>query len=524
MSATVLFRWGGTEYVVDRGYAPRERWLDSLDLPVVGSMPDALVWDDVSVDFYARQRRLRFVRVEAPLADQRLQAQIGGDGRVAVSAERLRKLVDDGSLAGGAGPRDALSWLRAHDPGAIVRVSGYCRFVGPAFAQRPDANAVPSPPNTASSICVILNYRDHAGVTIACLEHLARQVLTAELEVLVVDNRSSAEERAHVDAALSRLFPASAKHLRYDAPFNLSYQNNFAAAQSTADVLLLLNNDCYLLDAHCLQTLANWAMTPGVGSVAPRMVGKGGRLVTAGVNAGVDRATGQKRIWECEYPSLSRVVRWTAANSTACAAINRQAWFDVGGMDACFFPSQYDDADLCLRMGRRGWKHVYVGNVSVFHEPGTTEERKQAEIARLMRELLERHDVMEAAAETTAFEVLKKVPRLVNDDARAWREFLVCFRLATTWQESSAPEPPVAGSEDLRKAWSELERLSDAPGRMPGGTAECDTWYQADQCRLMLQSIRVCRAFLEYRGEGEEATVKALDAVEAYLRRESVST
>ena len=316
------FRWFGTEYFVDRGYAPRRRVLDELEAATQPSAPDAIVWDDVSIDFHLRTCRLRLVRSQPPLRDVRLNSQVTAKGRVAINKALLRELIAKRTLPRGSGPAEALQWLLVHRPGDILQVPEQFRFIGPMFEHRYENGVQPKPSAKARSVAVVVNYRDHPEVTVACLEHLARQVLTADLHVIVVDNRSGVGERARVDEALARLFPAKrgfgrkvqTEHHEYDAPFNLSAQNNLAASRSTADVLVMLNNDCLLLDPTCVQSLADWAMTPGVGTAAPRMLGLGGRLVTAGVNAGIDPGTGEPRVWECEFPVYSRLVRSTAAN------------------------------------------------------------------------------------------------------------------------------------------------------------------------------------------------------------------
>jgi hypothetical protein len=286
-------------------------------------------------------------------------------------------------------------------------------------------------------------------------------------------------------------------------------------------VIVLLNNDCFVLDPGCIQTLSDWALMPGVGSAAPRMLGVGGRLMTAGVNAGIDPGTGAPRVWECEFPVYSRLVRFTAANSTACAAINRAAWDDVRGMDAEAFPSQYDDADLCLRMARQGWTHLYVGSTAVFHEPGTTEERKKAEIAHLMDRLLARHDVASVSHVTPCFEVLRKGPKLTNDDARVWRDFVGSFQRVVNWLKEVEEGAPVDGGEPVLAAWAELERMVAEPVAIPVSSRQSDLWYRDEQCRLMQQCVRICAAFGDHLGDDGYDGI--LSSIEAHLRRSQVA-
>jgi hypothetical protein len=234
------FRWFGTEYMVDAGYAPRRKLLDELEAETRASEPDLIVWDDVAVDFHVRTCRLRLVRCRAPFSDARLASQTKGRGRIAVRKTLLRELISNGCVAAESGPADAFQWLVENGSPEVLELPEQFRFVGPTFEHRYEKGPVPAPTSRARSVAVILNYRDHAGVTIRCLEHLARQVVTADLEIIVVDNRSLPEERARVDVALARLFPRRPSgvparrtmHLTYDAPFNLSDQNNFAVRQT----------------------------------------------------------------------------------------------------------------------------------------------------------------------------------------------------------------------------------------------------------------------------------------------------
>lgn len=507
----------GETYLVERGFQPPPEAVAAAARAFAGaSPPDAWLWDDILIDFYPRQRRLRTVRASAPLDDARLHSQLRGPGRGAIGAGRLEALRRAGTVREDASPADALDWLLQHAPERVARLPGHYRFAGTAFERRYEADGGVAPGARARSIAVVMSYRDHSDVTIRCLEHLASQRTEAEVEVIVIDNRSADGEREAVDRALSTLFPARARHLLFDARFNLSYQNNVGVALTSADVVVMLNNDCFMLDPGCLQEIADWAMVPGVGTVAPRMLGRGGRLMTAGVNAGIDHGTGEQRLWECEFEPFSRLVRWTAANSTACAAISREAWHAVGGMDSCAFPSQYDDADLCLRMSAAGYRHLYVGTACVFHEPGTSEPRKREESTRLMQLLLARHGGVAGGA-WPEFEVFRRGEFPVDSTAAAWKMFSDCFRKVVGWLKAH-PDPESAGpGHPLVEAWRELDAMCAEPRPMPVDVRDADTMHAAEQSRLMLQAVQVCRRFAAFN-EVKPSLEPALAAIESQLR------
>lgn len=55
--------------------------------------------------------------------------------------------------------------------------------------------------------------------------------------------------------------------------------------------------------------------------------------------------------------------------SGACCFARREALVSVGGFDEDFF-LYFEDIDLCVRMGKRGWKTLFVPLAKVFHQGG----------------------------------------------------------------------------------------------------------------------------------------------------------
>lgn len=452
--------------------------------------PDAFIWDDLVVDYALPARQLRLLRVRLPIDDFILLDQLDHAGRCAIRSDRLLQFAKAGALASPTDTSGALRLLLRDPSYRVERLEAPMRFVGPSFDPTVLAAPPPAPSGRAGRIAAIVNYRDHAHVTIACLEHLARQTLRSALDVIVVDNQSVPEQRAAVEAALNRLFagrPAvRVQHPVFNAPFNLSYQNNYAAVLSDADVLFMLNNDCLLLDPACLQLLADWAATPGVGSASARLVGDGARLITAGVNAARHPKAGDERVWECDQAYLSDIVRGTPAVSTACAAISRAAWFAAGGMDSAAFPTQYDDADLCLRMGKLGYRHLHVGTVSGFHQPGASEARTRQTVQNKLALLMSRHRLDTIVGAGPEFIPLRPAPPFDDGRAHAWIEFAACSRLAARAKAEAGPA--------ARAAWERLDALSTPEG-VPNGPVSAGMGRR-QQRAFFKQVLEVCRAFL----------------------------
>jgi len=253
------------------------------------------------------------------------------------------------------------------------------------------------PTHTASAISVICNYRDHSDITLRLIQSLAHQVTGAPIEVVLVNNQSTQEELQRVrDGAESILTSAGLKvvHIDYDFPFNHSAQCNMAAKIASGDTLVMVNNDAKFLDKHALQEMADWAHTPGIATAGPRVVGDWGRLISAGIEIIVRPHTGILRIRESQYLPLSRVVRHTVGNSFCCCAIKKTIWEKLEGLRADVFPTQYNDADFVIRCLNVELRHLYIGHLAIYHEPGKSESRTVERVEALHARLVQLHPNM----------------------------------------------------------------------------------------------------------------------------------
>ena len=60
--------------------------------------------------------------------------------------------------------------------------------------------------------------------------------------------------------------------------------------------------------------------------------------------------------------------------SGACFLVRRSAFEQVGGFDEAYF-MYLEDVDLCWRLGRAGWRVVYVPAAEVTHLQGVSTDR-----------------------------------------------------------------------------------------------------------------------------------------------------
>jgi GT2 family glycosyltransferase len=342
-------------------------------------LPEALVWDDL-VFKLDKKGRLTPFRVEWPELDALLFPHVSHAGRCAIRGDILHNLIQEGHLSKSSDTSAALAILSQIPTAKIIHLEYVLRFVGRQSSSVYRPLGYPTPIAKASSISIIINYRDHPELMEVCLRSIVQQVVTAEIEIVLVDNQSQPIYRQAVDEQIERLIPSRirVRHLSYDKPFNHSAQTNMASENSGGEVLFMLNNDAYFIDQNVLQTLADWSMTPKVASVGLRTLGKNGRLVSSGVQTCLPLASRPARIQESTVKPLSQTIHYVSGNGFACAAVSRRAWVELGGLNAVDFPTQYNDADYCLRALDSGFRHIYIGSLSAYHEPGKSETRTRA--------------------------------------------------------------------------------------------------------------------------------------------------
>src|SRR5690606_4665964 len=90
-------------------------------------------------------------------------------------------------------------------------------------------------------------------------------VQTCALPILVVDNGSTEPDALACLDELGRR--DRVRVLRYDAPFNYSAINNWAAAQCDGEVLGLVNNDIEVITPGWLREMVSHAVRPEIGAV-----------------------------------------------------------------------------------------------------------------------------------------------------------------------------------------------------------------------------------------------------------------
>ena len=218
-------------------------------------------------------------------------------------------------------------------------------------------------------------------LTSRCLETLERSLPGVDYEVLIVDDVSTdgTPEFLKTLRAPYRVFLNEKKG-------NFAINNNLAAREARADVLLFLNNDTELAPGWYEPLREGLARFPDAGFIGNHQTSPAtGRYDHMGV-------VFAPWITPAHYgQDFSRVPGWLrtgytpwSAVTAACCITRKDTFWAAGGFDEAYV-NGCEDIDLCLRMHRQGRRH-YVANESVIvHHKCASPGRKKFNDVNLAR-------------------------------------------------------------------------------------------------------------------------------------------
>jgi len=248
-------------------------------------------------------------------------------------------------------------------------------------------------PRERPLVSIIIPTHNAGSLVQLCLASIFARTNYAPFEVLLIDNRSDDPASLEIFAAAAR--DDGVRVIRYDAPFNYSAIQNFAAREAQGEVLCLLNNDIEVLSTHWLDEMVALALRPGSGAVGARLYYPDLRLQHAGVITGLGGVAGHGfKHFERGDPGTPQFRPHLTQNLTAvtaaCLVIRKAVYFEAGGFDEAGLAVAFNDVDFCLKVDALGYRNVYAPAAELIHHESASRGREdtpekiqrfQAEIA-----------------------------------------------------------------------------------------------------------------------------------------------
>nr|WP_246121003.1 glycosyltransferase [Luteimonas granuli] len=265
--------------------------------------------------------------------------------------------LDHKDYAGGAGMRAVEEHLERTGQRARVRANR----AGHLEVHR----AVPSP---APRVSLIIPTRDRVELLRTCVRSILDRTDYPDYEILVVDNQSS--EPATLEYFRSLEAEPRVRVLAYDAPFNYSRINNFAAEQATGAIIGLVNNDIETIGPEWLGEMVGQVVRPEIGAVGAMLRYPDDTIQHAGVVLGIGSVaghayTGRPAGYEGQC-GRALVAQEVSAVTAACLLVRKEVWDEVGGLDERLVVA-FNDIDFCLRLLDAGYRNVWTPYATLYH-------------------------------------------------------------------------------------------------------------------------------------------------------------
>ncbi len=222
-------------------------------------------------------------------------------------------------------------------------------------------------------VSIIVLAKNKARVTRRCIESIETRSTYRNFEIVLVDNGSTQlAAKRYLDSVRAK---PNRIVLDFPGPFNYSRMNNFAAQHARGDFLLFLNNDTEVITPDWMEELIGHAQREKAGAVGVKLLYPDGRVQHGGVILGIGETAGHAFYGakgnDPGYKRFASVVRNCSAVTAACMMMRRRVYEEAGGFDESFSVA-FNDIDLCLRLGRAGYRVVYTPHAVLYHYEGET--------------------------------------------------------------------------------------------------------------------------------------------------------
>lgn len=227
-------------------------------------------------------------------------------------------------------------------------------------------------------VAIIIPTKNHGKMVRQCIDSLTATITDVDYDIFVVDHDSDEPDTISYLASIQ----GAAKVFRYSGPFNFSAINNWAVSQIGKEYshYLLCNNDIEASVPGWLGRMLELGQSPDAGIVGAELLYPDRVTIQhAGVCVGAYGAAEhfgkflripdmQSRLGFSEILASNHEV---SAVTAACMLIKREVYEAVSGFDETLAVG-FGDVDLCLRVGKLGYRILYCPHARLIHHESLT--------------------------------------------------------------------------------------------------------------------------------------------------------
>lgn len=195
-----------------------------------------------------------------------------------------------------------------------------------------------------------------------CLDSIANNTRYPNIEILIALNETSDDPELNdwltrqQQALKTILAPATSSH---------ATRCNLAVKAAAHDFVLLIREEAVIIQEKWLEELLRTALQPGIAAVSPCLISPGSSLIeNAGSVFGLNGLLGTPyqgtaKLGAAGYLDSLRIARDVSALPSACLLVRKADYLAVDGMDEIELGEFLPDADLCLKLRRKGHRLIF---------------------------------------------------------------------------------------------------------------------------------------------------------------------
>lgn len=222
-------------------------------------------------------------------------------------------------------------------------------------------------------VSVIIPNKDHAGMLKKCVESVFANDYQ-NVEIIIVENNSTERETFAYYRELSK--NPRVRLVRWKHRFNYSAINNCGVRHAKGEYLLFLNNDVRGdISTNWLTEMLGVCQRKDVGAVGARLYYPNNKIQHAGIVIGIGGVAGAMFVdlpkGRGGYMHKAAIMQDLSAVTAACMLVKREAFEKAGGFTEELAVA-FNDVDLCLKIGKCGYRIVYDPFAELYHDESRT--------------------------------------------------------------------------------------------------------------------------------------------------------
>lgn len=241
-------------------------------------------------------------------------------------------------------------------------------------------------------VTVVIPSRDHPRLLEKCLTAVKTAAVGLRIEVIVVDNGSSPENKEETEKRIGDLSDGTVgiTYLYQPMEFNFSRMCNMGAEEAKGRFLLFLNDDVELAVQGCIEQMAALAARPYTGAVGMKLYyPESEKIQHAGITNLPMGPVHKLQFLEdgaaYEYTYRGNVNH--LAVTAACLMTECEKFWEVGGF-AEELQVAFNDVDLCFLLYEAGYRNVCMNACHAYHHESLSrgDDESVEKLERLLEE------------------------------------------------------------------------------------------------------------------------------------------